>query len=190
MPIEEDILRSLRRITRAIELHSRKLSNTFGLTGPQLVCLRAIGQQGRVTPSALAIEVALSNATVSGIIDRLAARQLVSRERSSRDRRLVEVSLTPAGEALINQAPSPLQEQFADRLARLPEVDRQRISDTLKEIVRMMDSEAIEAAPILSTSPAQSAEEVEQILSEDEQQLEPMTDELALAVDGERGKDQ
>ena len=189
MSLEEDILRSLRRITRAIELHSRKLSNTFGLTGPQLVCLRAIGQQGRMTPSALAKEVALSNATVSGIIDRLAARQLVSRERSSRDRRLVQVSLTPAGEALINQAPSPLQEQFVTRLARLPEAEQQRIRDTLDQMVRMMGSEEIEAAPILSTSPAQSAEEVEQILSDGEEQLEPMTDALALAVDGERAPD-
>ena len=80
--IEEDILRSIRRMTRAIEVHSRKLYNTFGLTGPQLVCPRTIDQRGPLTPSALAQEVALSNATVTGIIDRLVARQLVSRRRS------------------------------------------------------------------------------------------------------------
>jgi DNA-binding MarR family transcriptional regulator len=95
--------------------------------------------------------VALSNATVTGIIDRLAARQLVSRQRSERDRRLVKVSVTPAGHALVVQAPSPLQEQFVRRLAALPDADQQRIRDTLDEMVHMMGSERLEAAPILST---------------------------------------
>ena len=39
---EEEILRALRRITRAIDLHGRSLVAPFGLTVPQLVCLRAI----------------------------------------------------------------------------------------------------------------------------------------------------
>ncbi len=165
--IEEDILRALRRITRAIDLHSRKLANTFGLTGPQLVCLRVLGQHESLSPSALAKEIVLSQATVTGIIDRLAARQLVSRQRSMTDRRQVSVAITDAGKALVEQAPSPLQERFVEQLAQLSEQDQGRIRDTLDEVVRMMDSEAIEAAPILSTSPtAQSAEEVQDILSE------------------------
>lgn len=165
--IEEDILRALRRITRAIDLHSRKLANTFGLTGPQLVCLRVLGQHESLTPSTLAKEIVLSQATVTGIIDRLAARQLVSRHRRTTDRRQVSVAITDAGRALIEQAPSPLQERFVEQLGQLQEPDQCRIRDTLDEVVRMMDSEAIEAAPILSTSPsAQSAEEVQDILSE------------------------
>ena len=74
--VKEDILRSLRRITRAIDLHSRHLAHTFGLTGPQLVCLRTVGARGKMTPSELAKQVSLSQATITGIIDRLAARQL------------------------------------------------------------------------------------------------------------------
>src|SRR5512140_3522668 len=109
--VKEAILRSLRRITRAIDLHSRHLAHTFGLTGPQLVCLRAVGARGKMTPSELAKEVSLSQATITGIIDRLAARQLVARERSNYDRRLVTVVITTAGRALIDQAPSPLQER-------------------------------------------------------------------------------
>jgi len=159
--IEEDILRALRRITRAIDLHSRRLANTFGLTGPQLVCLRALGQTDQATPSALAKEVALSQGTVTGIIDRLSARQLVKRERSSRDRRVVTVTITDAGQALIDQAPSPLQETFAAQLNDLVPHEREQIRDTLQRVVQMMGGETIEAAPVLSTSPAaQSPEEV------------------------------
>lgn len=147
---EEDVLRSLRRITRAIDLHSRHLATTFGLTGPQLVCLRVVADQGPLSPSQLAREVALSQATITGIVDRLATRQLLTRERINTDRRLVTVSLTDAGRALIQAAPSPLQERFAERLAALSDKEQASIRMTLAQIVQMMDGSDLDAAPVLS----------------------------------------
>ena len=151
--LPEAILKSLRQITRSIDLHSRELANLFGLTGPQLVCLRFVGKHGEVTPSRIAKEVSLSQATVTGIVDRLAARQLVTRERSTTDRRLVTVAITDAGRDLIDTAPYPLQESFLERLAQEPIEEQANIRNTLAKIVRMMDGEGIEAAPVLTTSP-------------------------------------
>ncbi|MBX2810465.1 MAG: MarR family transcriptional regulator [Myxococcales bacterium] len=151
-PIEEAILRALRRITRSIDLHSRKLASTFGLTGPQLICLRALGQVEYSTPSALAKELSLSQATVTGIVDRLDTRQLLVRERSMKDRRLVTVTITEAGRALIEQAPYPLQESFVERLLSLPAQEQANILNTLEQVVQMMGGEDIKAAAVLSTS--------------------------------------
>jgi DNA-binding MarR family transcriptional regulator len=148
---EEEILRSLRRVTRAIDLHSRWLATTFGLTGPQLVCLRVIVERRSISPGQLAREVALSQATITGIVDRLAARQLVTRARDAPDRRLVSVSATDAGRALVSEAPSPLQDRFVQRLRSLSEEDRNAMRETLRKIVEMMDGEAIDAAPVLSS---------------------------------------
>lgn len=147
--LEDDILRALRRISRAIDLHSKHLASTFGLTGPQLVALRSIGQLGDVAPSELAREVSLSQATMTGIIDRLAARQLVTRERSTQDRRRVTVRLTDAGRALIEQAPSPLQERFVERLVRLEVTEQDAIRASLERIVEMMGGDDLDAAPLL-----------------------------------------
>ena len=164
--IEEEILRALRRITRAIDLRSRKLANTFGLTGPQLVCLRALLFLGQTTPSKLAREISLSQGTVTGILDRLLARQLIKRNPSKNDRRLVEVELTDAGAALVKQAPSPLQEQFLEQLEALPLEEQESILRTLSRIVDMMGGGQLEAAAVLSTSPAaQSEEEVKDVLN-------------------------
>jgi DNA-binding MarR family transcriptional regulator len=164
--IEEDILRSLRRISRAIDLHSRKLFNDLGLTGPQLVVLRTIARVGPVTPSAVAREVSLSQATVTGIIDRLEGRQLVIRGRSDRDRRLVTVSATDAGQVLVDSAPSPLQDRFVERLAALPNDEQEQIREALSRIVIMMGSEDVPAAAVLSTSSAaQSPEEAKDMLA-------------------------
>jgi DNA-binding MarR family transcriptional regulator len=167
MPVEleEEVLIALRRITRAIDLHSRKLANTFGLTGPQLVCLRALARIGQTNPGALAKHVALSQGTVTGIVDRLLARQLVTRERNPRDRRQVTLAITSAGRALVEQAPSPLQERFLSRLSQLSATKQTQIRDTLGQIATMMGGDEIEAAPVLSTSPAaQSTGEVRDVL--------------------------
>lgn len=146
---EDRILRSLRRIIRAVDLHSRAIESQYGLTGPQLVCLRVIGTEGPLTPSALARHVDLSQATVTGIISRLVKRQYVSRRRSTKDRRRVSLSLLPAGRDLLQEAPSPLQTRFAERLAALPPENQTVISTMLEQIVRMMGAEEIDAAPVL-----------------------------------------
>ncbi|MDH5673476.1 MAG: MarR family transcriptional regulator [Myxococcales bacterium] len=149
--LEDDVLRALRRIMRAIDLHSRQLATAYGLTGPQLVSLRVIADRGPISPSLLAREVSLSQATITGIVDRLAARQLVQRERSSRDRRVVTVTVTEAGRALIETAPSPLQERFVARLHALSDEEQAIIRLTLGKIVRMMGGEDIDAAPVLAS---------------------------------------
>ena len=162
---EEGILRSLRRITRAIDLHSRHLAASFGLTGPQLVCLRTLGQREGITPSALAKDVELSQATVTGIVDRLEAQQLVSRTRDAKDRRRVSLRLTEAGRSLLAKAPSPLQDKFIQQLARLPEAEQRSIDTTLRKVVDMMGAEAIEAAPLLATGPVEAtASQLEELL--------------------------
>jgi DNA-binding MarR family transcriptional regulator len=148
-PIEDDILRSLRRITRAIDLHSKQLMAHCGLTGPQLVCLRTIGRESALTLSGLARAVSLSQATVTGIVDRLVDRGLVRRRRVPTDRRSVSISVTDAGRELIASAPSPLQERFSSRLAALSEADRMSLSAALERVVQMMDGADIDAAPLL-----------------------------------------
>jgi DNA-binding MarR family transcriptional regulator len=114
------IIRALRRIIRATDIHSHKLSTQYKITGPQLACLLAVQSSGPLTGSTLAQNVYLSPSTVVGIIDRLEEKRLVKRERSSKDRRQVHISITPLGEQLIADAPSLLQDILATALVELP----------------------------------------------------------------------
>lgn len=150
---EERVLRALRRIVRAIDLQSRRLEQEVGLTGPQLICLRVLDQRGPLTAGMLARAVDLSQATLTGILDRLAKRRLVTRRRSSKDRRRVTIALSAEGEALVRAAPSPLQAVFCARLAELPERSQARLCTTLEEVVRMMDAESLDAAAMLAPGP-------------------------------------
>ena len=134
------ILTSLRRITRALELHSRELAAGYNVTGPQLICLLAIKEKGPLTATSIAYQVHLSSSTVVGILDRLEQKGLARRERDRTDRRQINVLATPKGLELAGRAPSPLQETLANALNRLPELERVAIALSLERVASLMET--------------------------------------------------
>lgn len=150
-PEQEDyglrVLRSLRRIIRAVDLYSHKLSREFSITLPQMFCLHTIKLNQPLTLSQLAWQVHLGTSTVNGIVDRLELKGFVKRERSRVDRRKVFVTVTEAGHMLIEAAPSLLQEEFIRSLATLPETEQATIAGSLDRVVGMMETEVIETSP-------------------------------------------
>jgi len=147
------ILQSIRRIIRAVEIHSHKLVQGHDITGPQLACLMALAKGGPLTITQMARTLYLSPSTIVGIVDRLADKGLALRQRGSKDRRLVQVCVTDAGEALIASAPSPLQETLAESLKNLPELEQVSITLALEKVVDMMEARKIEASPVLEIGP-------------------------------------
>lgn len=146
----DSVLRALRRIVRAVDWYSRRLVSRYGLSGPQLLCLRQLVERGAQTPGQLARGVSLTPPTLTGILDRLEARELVARERRSQDKRQVLVQITDAGEELLARCPPSLQERFTARLAALPEAEQARISEALEKVVTLMEAEDIDASPLLT----------------------------------------
>lgn len=168
-PYDQNILRSLRRITRAIDLYSRSLASTHQLTGPQLVCMHALGQSEELTIGGLSRAVSLSPATVSGILDRLERRGLAVRVRGSSDRRRVYARLTAAGRELAERAPSPLQMRFASRFGELPPEEQAEIDRVLGRVVDLMEAKGIDASPMLTPGRVTSdADAVAEFLGADE----------------------
>ena len=137
----KDLFMDLRRIMRAMDVYSRQLAGSHGLTGPQMLCLREIATRGALTTGALAQAVALSPATLTGILDRLEVRGLVSRERRPEDKRRVLVSLTAVGRQMSQELPSPLQDRFSERMTELSADEQQAIRVALASVARMMDED-------------------------------------------------
>src|SRR5690606_31904372 len=148
------ILRAVRRITRAIALHSRQLAAYSNITAPQLACLRAVVDNGPLTTTAISREIHVSPSTVVGILDRLEDKGWVLRERSREDRRIVMVSATESGRNLVRDTPSPLQQKLAEALNELPELEQATITLSLERIVALMESsDSVGPAVAESASP-------------------------------------
>lgn len=151
------ILRSLRRIMRAVDVHSRRLSAEYSITGPQVLCLQTVHEDGPMTATALAKLVHLSSSTVVGIIDRLEQKDCVLRERSLEDRRQILIHATDAGRDLLARVPSPLQDRLARGLAQLSEKEQNRLASAVEQIVDLLELPDFGAAPLLETRPIEES---------------------------------
>lgn len=144
------ILQSLRRIMRAVDIYSKRLSTKYAITTPQLVCLLTIVESKTITVAALAKKIHLSSSTVVGILDRLENKKLISRKRDKQDRRLVKLKPTAKGKEYAKSAPSPLQDKLLETLSRLSNLEQAAISLSLSKIVELMEAEEIDASPLLT----------------------------------------
>ncbi len=148
---------ALRRIIRAVDLHSRSLVQRCGLTGPQLLMLHRLASAGEISIGELAVAVSLSQPTVTGILDRLERRGLVRRRRSPDDKRRVLVRTTPACKRLLASAPPLLQESFVRQFTGMGDWEQNLILSSLQRVVAMMEAAEMDAAPILTTGPIHPA---------------------------------
>ena len=147
--VEFRVLMALRRIIRAVDIHSRKLHNNLNITTPQLICLYSLQNNGPSTLSDLALSVKLSMSTVNGIVDRLESKGLVNRERGTKDRRKVYVTPTDYGQVFTKAAPSLLQDRLSQSLRELPQLEQIAIAMSLERVVGLMEAENIDASPNL-----------------------------------------
>ena len=98
--LENQLCFALYAATHAITRTYRNRLNELGLTYPQYLVLLALMQQPMMTSGALARALKLDAGTLTPLLKRLAGAGLVARERRAEDERVVEITLTPAGQAL------------------------------------------------------------------------------------------
>jgi DNA-binding MarR family transcriptional regulator len=137
------VLVALRKIIRSIELNSRSLVKRVGLTGPQLIILKEVSRMNASSIGEVAKTISLSQATVTGIVERLEKRNLLQRRRSQVDRRKVMVEITQEGENLLRDAPPLMQEAFVERFTRLPEWEQSMVLSALQLLVQLMDAKGL-----------------------------------------------
>ena len=147
----DEVLVALRRVIRAVGLHSRQLERSYGLTAPQALVLKTIIGLGQASVGNVAKRVSLSQATVTDILNRLETRQLVLRARSSEDRRRVMVSATEQAAAIMSCSPPLLQEAFVQRFLALEDWEQNLLISSLQRITTLMGIEQLDASPVLVT---------------------------------------
>lgn len=174
--IQGRILVALRRIVRAIDLHSRRLVQDFGLTGPQIIVLRELVQREKMYAADLARVVSLSHATVTDILNRLEKNGFVLRARSLEDKRRVLVTPTARALELVGRSPPLLQEQFLEQLTELEEWELTQILSVLQRIATMMDAKQVSASPMLATGSVTADPETIEIVTRPDGQNDTVTE--------------
>jgi DNA-binding MarR family transcriptional regulator len=115
---------------------------SFELTMPQFMSLNCILRNGS---SCTMSEIAESShhlpATLTGIIDRLYERGLVTRERDPRDRRSLRVALTQSGRDLLEQVDNSKKAWMANLLKGLSPEERRALIESTGHYLRLVEEE-------------------------------------------------
>jgi DNA-binding MarR family transcriptional regulator len=100
-----DAIRAWVRLDQAFTNFNRDLERRFEVTGAQLAILRILAEMEPVTLIQLRSRLSMHPATLGQLIDRLVAKGLARRRPGRDDRRVREVTPSPAGRRLLERAP-------------------------------------------------------------------------------------
>ncbi len=137
-----DVLRKFRIVVGAVRRHTRELERACGVAGAQVWMLAAIAEKPQITVSALSRSLSIHVSTASNLLEKLAQKGLIERLRCDDDRRAVRLRITPAGQAILVNAPQPLQGLLMDALTRLPVEALMRLDDDLDCLIAHIDGGA------------------------------------------------
>lgn len=135
----DQVMKSIRRILRAVDVRSKTIARETGLTIPQIVILQAVRDLGEVTTADLSRHADLSSATTVIILEKLEARGLVTRRRSSVDRRIVHTALTETGARVLAAAPPLFDTSFSRGFSDMTDADQRRIVDAIRTVADLLD---------------------------------------------------
>lgn len=99
-PLDSQLCFSLYATSMAVSRTYKPLLDRLGITYPQYLVLLALWEEDGRTVGAIAARLGLESSTVTPLVKRLEAADLVSRTRNPADERQVQVRLTGRGAAL------------------------------------------------------------------------------------------
>jgi DNA-binding MarR family transcriptional regulator len=117
LEIEELRLALIQMLGAERRLRGRDHSRPGELTYGQLRSLATLGREREMTAGQLARSADLNPATVTAMLDDLEAANVVQRHRSTEDRRVCNVSLTPEGWKLLERKLAGWQALWEEQLA-------------------------------------------------------------------------
>ena len=129
-------MNAVRSIVRAFRVNTRAIELKMGISLAQLFVLQQLTERPADSLNELAERTATHQSSVSVVVRRLVERGFVSRASSSADRRRIEIAVTPAGRALLEDAPTTIQTQLMTALRRLSRDEQNMLASLLERWLR------------------------------------------------------
>ncbi|UKN01393.1 MarR family transcriptional regulator [Paracrocinitomix mangrovi] len=146
-----DILVGLRKIIRSIHLESKMIQKQYGVSIPQLLCLKYLKNQEefKATAKDLRNYMNLNASTITGIIGRLEKKGYVAKMPKGADKRMSVVALTALGSSVVDKVPPLLHSKLTLKLKELPKGKLKEIQDAIDLLIEFMGTEQLDASPVI-----------------------------------------
>ena len=157
-----DVLISIRKIIRAINLESKRIEKEYGISIPQLLCLDYLNKKFnfQATSTELKKFLQLNASTVTGIIARLEKKGLVAKlPKSPKDKRVTHITITSKGAELLERKPLLMHEQLSTKLKDMPTKELDQLRQSIDLLVEFMGVSKVEASPVITSEEDIAAQE-------------------------------
>ncbi|MBD2868834.1 MarR family winged helix-turn-helix transcriptional regulator [Paenibacillus arenilitoris] len=137
-PIEEfqDIFESVfRKLKKGNEFFPK---TDYKLAAGHMFILLHLYKKGSCTASDISSYLGITSAGVTGLTDTLEKNNLINRNRSENDRRVVHLSLTNKGEKLVEQVMSARVNLFVQVFKDFEEKEIEQITNVFKKLDRIL----------------------------------------------------
>jgi DNA-binding MarR family transcriptional regulator len=139
----DELRTALNQLTAADRrLRGRDHSRPGELTFAQIRTIAALGREHEMTAGQLAKSAEMTPAAITAILDQLEAANIVERRRSTEDRRVCNVALTPEGWELLERKLAVWNGLWAERLSGFSDKDISTAAAILHEVTGILDSVA------------------------------------------------
>lgn len=90
-------------LVHALDVRSKQMERTLGVTGPQRLVIRAVGRSPNATAKEIAQTLGLHPSTLTGVLSRLETRGMLERRDDANDGRRRRFRLTARGRVIDRQ---------------------------------------------------------------------------------------
>jgi DNA-binding MarR family transcriptional regulator len=111
------------------------------LSAPQVHTLLALGHEGPLPMGDLARRVAVTEKTITGLVDRLERDMLVQRLRDGADRRVVRVKLTARGARLARRLDAEVLQKLTRLMGLLDADDRRDLFRIISKLTSITEEQ-------------------------------------------------
>lgn len=144
-----NILTQLRRLIRTVNLESKRIEKEYGVSIPQLLCLKFLNQmpESKASQRLIGEFLSLNASTITGIISRLERKGLIYRLPKGVDKRVNFITLTQEGKELIDQSPELIHDRVTRKLERFTDPELVRIQTAFELLFELLDLQEDNSAP-------------------------------------------
>lgn len=134
-----EFLRIIWSLNHAIERTSIRMESVLGVTAQQRFVIRLVGRLPGITPGELADLLHVDRGSITAVLKRLEARQLILRTPDEDDRRRVSLSLTAQGRKLNLPAVTSVEHAIELALEQSSDADIAAVRRLVRRLIASLD---------------------------------------------------
>jgi DNA-binding MarR family transcriptional regulator len=136
-----EFMRAVWALDHALRSRSKLMKREVGVTGPQRLVLRIVGTTPGISAGALAEALHVHPSTLTGVLERMSKRRLLTRKQDPADARRAVLYLTERGEAFDKVRAGTVEAAVLRVLSSVDEQEVATAQNVLAALVRELEKQ-------------------------------------------------